>query len=141
MCFFRNTNVRNTFFIAWGVYGCDFGSCRCNKKSLIHISYKKNKPTLAFSMVFAVIVIVAGIFTWTSIFSLLAIIANILAVIIYSIKKAHIIRLLNFPASGCWMVYNIHYFSIAGIINETFTLISLTISELRWRKTNNKSFD
>lgn len=124
-------------FLLLGAYtGAILGVIGIIRNFLYMFLIKHNKSTLLWSILFAVIVIVAGIITWTSILSLLAIIANILAVIIYGIKNAHVIRLLNFPASGCWMAYNICYFSLAGIINETFTLISLIMGEIRWKKSN-----
>ena len=43
--------------------------------------------------------------------------------------------MLNIPTSICWIVYNVMVFSIAGILSDSMTLISVIIAEMRFRKT------
>ena len=66
--------------------------------------------------------------------SILSIIAKSLTTIAYGIKDPHKLRILNFPASFLWLIYNTIYFSIFGIVNELMVMPSIIIAELRFRK-------
>lgn len=65
--------------------------------------------------------------------SILAVVAKLISTISYSIKNPHTIRMLNIPTCLCWLVYNAMVFSIAGVVNETMTLISVIIAEIRFK--------
>lgn len=67
--------------------------------------------------------------------SILAVVAKLISTISYSIKNPHTIRILNIPTSICWIVYNLMVFSIAGVISDSMTLVSVIIAEIRFRKT------
>lgn len=66
--------------------------------------------------------------------SIISILAKLLSTIAYAFKDAHRIRMLTLPTSAGWLVYNVVVFTLAGIINESLTLISIVIAELRFRK-------
>ena len=66
--------------------------------------------------------------------SIISIIAKLLSTIAYAFKDAHRIRMLTLPTSAGWLIYNVVVFTLAGIINESLTLISIIIAELRFRK-------
>lgn len=95
---------------------------------------RKDKPTLIWIILFGVITAVIGGLTWEGIVSLCAITAKVLTTVAYGIKNPHTIRIINFPSSCCWLVYNSLHFSLAGIINEIFVLVSLIIAEIRYYK-------
>ena len=86
-----------------------------------------NKITFTDNQILVTIVIIF--------ISILAVVAKLISTISYSIKNPHTIRMLNIPTSICWIVYNAMVFSIAGILSDSMTLISVIIAEMRFRKT------
>ena len=118
---------------------------------------KKNKPTFWWIVFFSAFTVATGlttiILTWESsvisvkwltsdqnfavlltvAISVLSIIAKVLSTVAYGINDAHKIRMINLPTSSCWIVYNFVSFSLAGILNEAMTIISIMIAELRYK--------
>ena len=70
-------------------------------------------------------------------FSSLSIFAKIISTIAYGIKEPKTIRKLNLPSSASWLIYNVVFFSIAGIIHELMTITSIIIAIIRYRKKTN----
>jgi hypothetical protein len=66
--------------------------------------------------------------------SIISIIAKLLTTIAYGFKDPHVIRMVNIPSNGCWVIYNIVAFSIAGVINDLSCLASIIIAEVRFNK-------
>lgn len=81
---------------------------------------------------FIIIYAAAGIVTWKDIYSILPIIAMTLSSIGLWIKNAKYTRLVVLPSSPCWLIYNIATLSVAGILTETFVLISLIVAIIRF---------
>jgi len=75
---------------------------------------------------------VVGILTWEDWFSVLPIIAMILSTFAFMQTNALRFRLLNFPCSPMWLIYNLHHFSISGSITECFTMTSMIIGFFRY---------
>ena len=67
-------------------------------------------------------------------FSFLSIIAKLFTTVGYGIKEPRIIRALNFPASFLWLIYNLVFFSLAGVLHEIFVMMSIIIAAIRFRK-------
>lgn len=99
---------------------------------------RKEKPTFIWTIIFSVFTVVAGAFTWEGIISILAIIAKLLSTVSYGINNSHMIRMINLPSSGCWLVYNALHFSLAGLLNEVFVITSIIIAEIRLYYKNKK---
>ena len=74
---------------------------------------------------------VFGLFTWQGLKSILIIIAKVLSTIAYGNKSTTIVRAIIFVTSLSWLIYNYCVFSIAGVICEAFTLISLIAGVIR----------
>lgn len=83
---------------------------------------------------FLALSLICGILTWKNIFSLFTIIASAVSVIGFWIGSPKLSRKLAFPISICMLTYDISSVSIAGIINELFTLISSLIGYFRYEK-------
>jgi hypothetical protein len=56
----------------------------------------------------------------------------ILTTVSYWLKSETKIRLVTFPSSPCWLVYNIITHSIAGIVTECVVMASLIIAIVRY---------
>ena len=66
--------------------------------------------------------------------SIISIVAKLLSTVAYAFKDPYRIRMLTLPTSAGWLVYNVVVFTLAGIINESLTLISILIAMWRFRK-------
>ncbi len=99
---------------------------------------RKGKNTTIAIAIFSAITIGLGVASWEGYISLLAIFAKTLTTVAYGIKSARVIRLCNLPSSSCWLAYNLISFSLAGILNEIFVLVSILIAEIRFSKNNKK---
>lgn len=105
---------------------------------LFIVLVNKRKSTKGWTVVFLLLTIGLGIATWESLISLLGIVAKSLSTISYGIDNPHKIRLLNLPSSICWVVYNTLHFSLAGMLNEVFVIVSIIIAEFRLYYKNKK---
>lgn len=118
-----------------------------------------NKNTKPYIIFFCFITLVAGLITialswketiqimgrYTPLFSLqiifaiifssLSIFAKIISTIAYGIKEPKTIRTLNMPSSISWLIYNLVFFSIAGVIHEIMTITSIIVATIRYRNT------
>jgi hypothetical protein len=100
---------------------------------------KKWGKSILWLPVFIVISIVCTIFTWKDIFCIFTCFASILSVVSFYIGIPKISRILSYPISGCMLTYDIANLSIAGIINEVFTLTSSLIGYFRIDRKNNST--
>lgn len=82
--------------------------------------------------VFVVISAVSSVLTWVDWYSVLPAAAMILTTVSYWLKSETKIRLVTFPSSPCWLIYNIITGSVAGIITECIVMSSLIIAIVRY---------
>ncbi len=76
---------------------------------------------------------IATIFTYTNIFSLIALIAQLVGTFAMWSKNGKTIRFLQlFCVSPLWLIHNIFVFSIGGIICEVFNIGSIIVSLIRF---------
>ena len=66
-------------------------------------------------------------------FSAMSILAKLLTTVAYGIKEPKTIRALNFPSSLLWFIYNLVFFSLAGVLNEVFVMTSIVIAAIRYK--------
>ena len=57
----------------------------------------------------------------------------VLSTVAFWIKDANLLRMVYFPSSPFWLVYNIASRSVAGILTESFSLVSLLIAFIRFQ--------
>lgn len=82
--------------------------------------------------------------SWTGLVSLLPLLAFTAGTFMYWTDNAQKIRLANLMCCcPSWLIYDVLTGSIAGIINETLTIISILISIFRygWRSLGKNRFD
>ena len=82
-------------------------------------------------LVFLFLSIVSAIFTWKNVYSLLPAISSAISVFSFWRGNPKLTKILVFPISGCFMVYNIACLSYAGIVNEIVVLSSAVIGLLK----------
>ncbi len=102
-------------------------------RSIVFINNNKKWAKSPFWLVFFIIVsAVAGILTWEAWYSFLPPMAMILTTISYWMKNETKIRIITFPSSPCWLVFNIITASVAGVVTECIVMSSLIIAIIRY---------
>ena len=84
-----------------------------------------------FLAVFFVCALLSVWLTWGGVFSLLPAAASLLSVVSFWQQRPRLSRRLAIPISLCMLTYDIAVGSVAGIVNEIFTLISTAIGMVR----------
>lgn len=74
---------------------------------------------------------VFGIAAWQGLKSLLIIIAKVLSTVAYGNKNTTVVRGIILITSVSWLIYNACVLSIAGVLCEAFTLLSLAAGIIR----------
>jgi hypothetical protein len=99
-------------------------------RNLVFINREKHEwaSKNIWPVLFIVLTLAMGIFTWQSPLSLMPMIATSLATVAIWMKKPLNIRLLTLPVSLLWCIYDFLTKSIAGTCNEIFTIITIVIA-------------
>ena len=77
--------------------------------------------------------LISGVFTYTNPFDILPTLAMVFASIAFFVKEERIIRYISVLVGVCWLTFGIYAGSIAGIISDGSTLISIIIAIIRYR--------
>ena len=92
---------------------------------------EKGKETTPYIVVLSLLFLLFGILTWEGPKSILIIVAKVLSTVSYGNKNTTVIRVIGLVTTTSWLVYNWVVFSIAGVLCEAFTLVSLITGILR----------
>lgn len=119
-------------FLLLGAYtGCLLNFINIYRGAVMAGGKKLHK--LPFLISIQAIYIIATIFTYTNVFSLIALIAQLVGTFAMWSNNGKTIRMLQlFCVSPLWLVHNIFVFSIGGIICEVFNIGSIIISLVRF---------
>lgn len=88
--------------------------------------------------VFALMFAVSGIFTYTSLFSLLPTVAMMISSFVLWNIKAQQLRALTLPTSVMWLIYNASCGSVVAVGTELLSEISIFIGLFRFREKKKK---
>ena len=95
----------------------------------------KRLHKLPFLISIQAIYIIATVFTYTNIFSVIALTAQLIGTLAMWSNNGKTIRILQlFCVSPLWLVHNIFVFSIGGIVCEVFNIGSIIVSLIRFGK-------
>ena len=102
---------------------------------LLSERFKKLYSPVTMSIIAAAMAVLA-VFTYSGDpVALLPVLGNFVCLGGLWTRDANIIRVTQLAAvSPCWLIYNVFMFSIAGIILESFNIISIAIYYLRRRR-------
>lgn len=89
---------------------------------------KKNRSTAPVIVAFSIFVVITGLVAYDGIISLLPIISKLLTTVSYGMKKEKWLRLITLPSCIFWIIYNVFVGSLAGILADSMTLVSLLIA-------------
>ena len=101
-----------------------------------HKKWAQGKKWLIF---FLCLNVILTTLTWKNMFSILPAFSSAASIFAFWQSKPKITKYISFPVATAMLIYNISCFSIPGIINESFVLISSTISLIRMRITSKKT--
>ena len=101
-------------------------------RNLVFASAMGQKRKRIWVPLFMASFFVIGLLSWESMFSLLPVFAMIISTYILSLESTKQIRLLFFPVSIGWIIYNVYTSSIAGVLTESGVLTSLVIAYFRF---------
>ncbi len=120
-------------YILLGAYtGAALNFIGFSRSVIFYNSDKKWAKSPVWLAVFIIISAVASIFTWDRWYSVLPAIAMMLTTVSYWLKNETKIRLVTFPSSPCWLIYNALAGSVAGVITECIVMSSLIIAIVRY---------
>lgn len=89
---------------------------------------KKNISTLPVIIGFGIFVVATGFVTYDGIVSLLPIGSKLLTTVSYGMKKEKWLRIITLPSCILWIIYNLFVGSIAGVLTDSLTLVTLLIA-------------
>ncbi len=119
------------YFLLGAYTGMTMNIIGCIRNIIFTKQVEKNKKTTISAVVFCAMFFVLGVCAWQGPKSILIIVAKILSTIAYGNKNTTVVRAIIFVTSTSWLIYNYIVFSIAGVICEAFTLISLVAGVVR----------
>lgn len=132
--FFRTLN-EFLFAIQYLLLGAYTGTAvnliGCIRNLIFTKCIARGKKTTVPIIIFCVLFTVFGIVTWQGPKSILIIAAKVISSAAYGNKNTALVRKVILITSSCWLIYNCFVFSIAGILCEAFTLISLIVGIIR----------
>lgn len=95
---------------------------------------KRGSRSLVEPIVFIVLVIVSGILTWESWYSIALMLGLVVDTVGLAMPDAQMTRRFVFVKSPLCLLYNAMVFSVGGIIYECAVLISSVIGLMKYRK-------
>lgn len=132
-------------YLLGGISGC-FGLVLIVIRNLL-LSQEEKWTWVRNPLIAVVIIAASGVstaLTWNGWISILPWIAVAASTICYWTFNARNIRLSNLMiASPAWIIYDICVWTIAGILSESFTIISILVSIYRygWKSLGENNFD
>ena len=132
MQFLANVSFTIHFYMIGAYTGSILNGIAILRSFVYCFKDKKWASSPAWMVIFSLVFIVAGIFTWEGPLSLLPITAMVLSSISFGIKNPKFVRLIYFPCSPMWLIYNIVGSSIGGVLTECFAMISIIVGMLRF---------
>ncbi len=102
---------------------------------IIYIFDNKKYETKSVLVVLLIPVLtIITILTWENVYSLLPIIATVLALISFIFDSETFIRIVGLVTSACWIIYGFIYSSHVSVIFNFINIISTSIAIIRKRK-------
>lgn len=126
------------YFLLGAYTGMATNLTSCVTNSIYRERKKHGKSVLGFQIAFAILFAVIGIMSWHGPVSLLVIAAKILSTVANGSGNPKTLRTLNLIINPLWLIYDIIMFSLAGILSDAFTIISIIIAMVRLDRSKKK---
>ena len=87
---------------------------------------------IAWLIVFCVVSIATGYFTWDGgVISILPVLGMLFTTVAFWIKTPKYVRMTAFPSSPLWLVYNVSNGAWGGAVTEIINMISIIVAMIR----------
>lgn len=132
--FFRTLNevlFTLQYFLLGAYTGMAASIIGCARNIIFKKRVAKGKDTRLFIAVFSLLFLLFGLVFWEGPKSILIIVAKVLSTVAYGNKNTTVMRLIILVTSTSWLIYNYFVCSIAGVVCEALTLLSLVIGIVR----------
>lgn len=98
-------------------------------RELVFYNYEKKwAKSKWWSVAFSLAFVLAAVFTWKDIFSIIPAVGTILTTVAFGSKNMTVTRIFASIASLGMLIYGLHYNSIPTVINECLTQLSVAVS-------------
>ena len=133
MCFvFANVIAAMQYFLLSAFTGAVISIINAIRCIVFYYYKKKNiKPSLIVLLIFEVIAIISGIFTWQNIWSLIPIIVTVIYTYGLWQDNVTVIRITTGIAGFGWAIYNVIVMAYVGALQEISQLVSSVIAIVR----------
>lgn len=129
-------------YLLLGAYtGAAMNFVGCVRNYIFSYQVQKGKKTALSRMLFSAAFVVFSLATWSGPKSLLIAVAKVLSTYAYGCTDTVRMRWIILVTSSSWLVYNACIGSIAGIVCEGFTLLSLVVALVRIHLLRKKTGD
>lgn len=132
--FFRTMNeflFAIQYFMLGAYTGMAMNIVGCIRNCIFSKQVEKNKSTTTSIIIFGALFFIFGVVTWQGAKSILIIIAKILSTMAYGNKNTTFVRGTILITSTSWLIYNASIWSVAGVLCEAFTLLSIIVGIIR----------
>ena len=128
-----STSLFTVHYILLGAFtGAALNLIAVTRSIVFYNNDKKWAKSPAWLWFYIVVSVVASVLTWENWYSILPAIALVLTTIANWMKSETKIRLISFPNSPCWLIYNAITGSVAGVVTECIVMTSLIIGIIRY---------
>ena len=121
-------------FLLGAITGAVTNIGACVSNIVYYLCIKNGKKTTVFQILFGIIFVTLGIFTWQGIISLLVIIAKVISTVSYGIKHTKTIRICKLFSMPLWLIYDAISGTIGGVINDILVIASAVVGIIRLDK-------
>ncbi len=129
------------YFLLGATTGMVTNLTSCVTNSVYRERIKRGKKVAGFQIAFGLLFAILGILSWHGYVSLLAIAAKVLSTVANGNANPKTIRIINLIISPLWLVYDIIVFSLAGVLSDAFTLVSIVLAMVRLDKSQAKELN
>lgn len=126
-------------YLCLGAYGGAIPNFVGIFRELVFVNRENKKWAnwVIWPFVFIVTNFVLGFRTFSSPINLLPILGSALVTVALWLKKPNLTKILSFPVSTAFLIYDIFVHSWIGVLSETISLISIILALVKILKENN----
>ena len=119
------------YFLLGGYTAMASNLLSCVTNSVYRIRAKQNKSNRVLRIVFAFLFVLVGVLTWNGALTILVISAKVLSSVANGMGKSRTIRYANLIVMTLWNVHDVIVFSIAGVLCNMATILSILLAIFR----------
>lgn len=119
------------YFLLGGYTGAVMNVISSSRNIIFIKMVEKGKNTLAWRFFFSIFFVMAGIFTWNGVATLIFCIGKVTTTFIYGSKNMRLVRILSIVTSLMWIAYNLTIGAYEAIVSDVLTIVSVAVAIVR----------